>query len=164
MEEAIEEALHMEQDTQKGKFLTFLIGEEVYAIEIKLVTEIISIQPITELPGLPAYLKGVVNIRGKIIAVMDVRLRFDLMPVEYNQRTCIVIIKVRDTSIGLIVDHVSEVLSISDENINPPPDIINGLENKIVKAIGISDENVNLILDCEQLLSGYDFKAIGSAV
>ena len=80
MDEILEETLAVEEDTQKGKFLTFLLGKEVYAIEIKFVIEIIGIQPITELPESPAYVKGIINLRGKIIPVMDVRLRFKRNP------------------------------------------------------------------------------------
>lgn len=156
MDKQFEEAFHTEQDTQKGKFLTFLLGKEVYAIEIKLVTEIICLQPITEIPEMAAYIKGIVNIRGKIIPVMDVRLRFNFEPAEYNQSTCIVIIEVNSVSVGLIVDNVSEVLAIADDRIVLPPEIKGGNENRLIKAIGISDENVKLILDCEKLLNEND--------
>lgn len=130
MDEILEETLAVEEDTQKGKFLTFLLGKEVYAIEIKFVIEIIGIQPITELPESPAYVKGIINLRGKIIPVMDVRLRFKKKPVEYNDRTCIIVVEVQDISVGLIVDNVSEVLSITDEDIVPPPDMNKRTENK----------------------------------
>jgi purine-binding chemotaxis protein CheW len=154
------ETFSTEQDTQKGKFLTFLLGKEVYAIEIKLVTEIICLQPITGLPEVPGYIKGIVNIRGKIIPVMDIRLRLKLEPIEYSRKTCIVIIEVNNVSVGLIVDNVSEVISIADENIVSPPEIKNGSENRFVKAIGVSGENVKLILDCEKIVNENDIEEI----
>lgn len=140
-------------DTQKGKYLTFPLGKEMYAIEIRLVTEIICIQPITELPEVPDYIKGIVNIRGKVIPVMDVRLRFRLQPIAYSQRTCIVIIEANDISVGLIVDDVSEVLSIADNKIKPLPNINKKYENKFVKSIGVSESSVILILDYDRLLN-----------
>jgi len=146
----------MEEDTQKGKYLTFLLDKEVYAIEIKYVTEIIGFQPITEVPELPDYIKGIINLRGKIIPVMDVRLRFKKQPAEYNDRTCIIVIDVQNISVGLIVDNVSEVLSISDDSIVPPPEISRGTENRYIKAIGKVENDVKLILDCNKLLSDKD--------
>ncbi len=160
MAEILEEALEMEEDTQKGKFLTFSLGKEMYAIEIKFVTEIIGIQPITEVPELPAYVKGIINLRGKIIPVMDVRLRFKKKAVEYNDRTCVIVVEVKDLSVGLIVDNVSEVLSITDEDIVPPPDMNRGTENKYIKAIGKVEKEVKLILDCERLMNDNDVEAI----
>ncbi len=159
-----EEALEMEEDTQKGKFLTFSLGKEVYAIEIKFVTEIIGTQPITEVPELPEYVKGIINLRGKIIPVIDVRLRFKKKSVDYNDRTCIIVVEVKGTSVGLIVDNVSEVSSIADEDIVPPPDMSKGAENKYLKAIGKVGNEVKLILECEKLMNDNDAEIIGQMV
>ena len=153
MAERHEMKMETEEDTQKGKYLTFLLDKEVYAIEIRFVTEIIGIQPITQVPGLPDYIKGIINLRGKIIPVMDVRLRFKKKPVDYNDRTCIIVIDIENISIGLIVDNVSEVLSISDENIVSPPEMNRGYENNYIKAIGKVENDVKLIVDCMELLS-----------
>ena len=141
------------EDTQKGKFLTFSIGQESYGFEIKHVTEIIGIQEITEVPELPNYVKGIINLRGKIIPVMDVRLRFKKEPREYNDRTCIVVIDIRDISIGLIVDQVAEVVVIASENIVPPPAIKTGFHNRYIKGIGKVGSEVKLLLDCDKLLT-----------
>lgn len=141
-----------EEDTQKGKYLTFTIGNEVYGIEIRFVTEIIGIQAITEVPELPDYVKGIINLRGKIIPVMDVRLRFKKEPKAYNDRTCVIVVDIGDLSIGLIVDSVAEVINIPDADIVPPPQI-NKIQNRYIKAIGKSGDNVSLLLDCEKLLN-----------
>jgi len=95
------------ENTQKDKYLTFLLGEETYAIEIKYVTEIIGIQPITQVPELPSYIKGIINLRGRIIPVMDVRLRFKKPPVEYNDRTCIIVIDI-DRMTRVVKNFVSD--------------------------------------------------------
>jgi purine-binding chemotaxis protein CheW len=144
--------IDQEEDTQKGKFLTFSLGNESYGIEIKFVTEIIGIQPVTEVPELPEYIRGIINLRGKIIPVMDVRLRFRKPFFEYNERTCIIVIDIKDISIGLIVDRVSEVLSIPDEDIAPPPDINKTAGNRFIKGIGKVENEVKLLLDCEMFL------------
>lgn len=141
-----------DENTQKNKFLTFSLGEEYYGIDIMYVTEIVGIQPITEVPELPIYIKGIINLRGKIIPVMDARIKFKKKTKEYNDRTCIVVINVQHLSIGIIVDAVSEVLNISEENIVDPPNLNNGSSNYI-KNIGKCDGYVTLILDCERLLS-----------
>ncbi|GAA0178110.1 chemotaxis protein CheW [Clostridium sediminicola] len=139
------------EDTQKGKFLTFSLDKESYGIEILYVTEIVGIQSITEVPELPDYIKGIINLRGKIIPVMDVRLKFKKSSKEYNDRTCIIVIDLDELSIGLIVDSVSEVLAIPDDDIIPPPNL-NKQGKKYIKSIGKTGNNVTLILDCERLL------------
>jgi len=154
MENLVEkESLDQEEDTQKDKFLIFSLGNDFYGIEIKHVTEIIGIQPITEVPQLPDYVKGIINLRGKIIPVMDVRLRFKKKPREYNDRTCVIVVDIKDISIGLIVDSVSEVLSIQEQNIVPPPTMNKGIQNRYIKGIGKVGNEVKLILDCEKLLT-----------
>ena len=144
--------LEEEEDTQKDRYLTFLIGNEVYGIEIKYVTEIIGIQPITEIPELPDYIKGIINLRGKIIPVMDIRLRFKKEPKEYNDRTCVIVVEINSLSIGLIVDGVAEVLAIPEGDIVAPPEVKNG-GNRYMKGIGKAGNEIKLILDCEHLLS-----------
>jgi purine-binding chemotaxis protein CheW len=151
------------EDTQKGKFLTFAVGKEDYGIEIKNVTEIIGIQEITGVPELPPHVKGIINLRGKIIPVIDIRLKFKKEPIEYNDRTCIIVIEMMKLSIGLIVDNVAEVLSIDDENIVPPPDVKTGFHNRYVSGIGKVDNSVKLILDCDKLLSEDEVETIISS-
>jgi purine-binding chemotaxis protein CheW len=145
----------IEEDTQKGKYLTFVLDNESYGIGINNITEIIGIQPITLIPELPDYIKGIINLRGKIIPVMDVRLRFKKPPREYNDRTCIIVVDINDLSIGLIVDSVSEVLRILDQDIVPPPNL-NKISNKYIRGIGKIDKEVKLILDCDKLINDND--------
>ena len=151
---------YVEEDTQKGKFLTFSIGKEDYGIEIKYVTEIIGIQDITEVPELPDYIKGIINLRGKIIPVMDVRIRFRKPFREYNDRTCVIVVDIHEISLGLIVDYVCEVLDIQDEHIVPPPDFKTGFNNRYVRGIGKVGTGVKLLLDCDKLLNENEASAI----
>jgi purine-binding chemotaxis protein CheW len=164
MADMIEIVEEMEEDTQKGRFLTFILGKETCGIEIKHVTEIIGIQAITELPELPDYIRGIINLRGKIIPVMDVRLRFRKEPRDYNDRTCIIVVDIKDISIGLIVDSVAEVISISDQDIVEPPQLNKGLNNKYIKNIGKVGNDVKLLLDCEKLLTEDEVENISEAI
>jgi purine-binding chemotaxis protein CheW len=164
MAKLVNEIELQEEDTQKGRFLTFKIGEEVFGIEIKHVTEIVGIQPITNIPEVPEYVKGIINLRGKIIPVIDVRLKFKKKPVEYNDRTCIIVIDIEDVSIGLIVDNVSEVVTITDENIVPPPTYKTGFQNRYIKGVGKSEEGVKLLLDCNKLLTDEEIENINEII
>lgn len=149
----LEVPLEQEEDTQKGKFLTFLLGKEFYGIEIRYVTEIIGIQAITEVPELPGYIRGIINLRGKIIPVMDVRLRFKKSFKEYNDRTCVIVVDIKGVPIGLVVDSVSEVLSIREDDIVSPPDVGKGINNRYIKGVGKVGADVMLMLDCNKLLN-----------
>ncbi len=150
--DSVVEALDM-MDTQTGKMLTFAIGNELYSIDIRYVTEIIGIQDITAMPEMPDYIKGIINLRGRIIPVMDVRLRFKAEAKPYDDRTCVIVVEINDLGIGLIVDNVSEVITIEEENILEVPQVSTDVNRKFVKNIGKVDKNVILILDCESLLS-----------
>lgn len=152
-----------EEDTQKGKYLTFELGSESYGIGIEYVTEIIGILPITEVPELPDYMRGIMNLRGRIIPVMDMRLRFKKAFVPYGERTCIIVVDIAESSVGLIVDSVSEVTTISDENIVVKPMLSSGVSNQYIKGIGKIQNEVKLLLDCEKLLSVGDLEALESA-
>ena len=149
-----------EEDTQKGRYLIFSIGEESYGIEIQYVTEIIGIQAITEVPELPYYVKGIINLRGKIIPVMDVRLRFKKSEIEYTDRTCIIVVDIKEMSVGLIVDSVSEVVTINESDISELPQMGAGSQNRYVKNIGKIGSEVRLLLDCEKLLTDEDFESL----
>lgn len=144
-----------EEDTQKDRYLIFLLGNEFYGVEIRYVTEIIGLQAITEIPELPEYIRGIINLRGKIVPVMDVRLRFKKEALEYNDRTCVIVVEVGDISMGLIVDQVAEVLTIPEEEIVDPPQVNRG-SSRYIRKIGKAGSSVKLLLDCERLLTDYE--------
>lgn len=143
------------EDTQEDKFLTFALNREEYGIEIGYVTEIIGIQSITEMPDMPCYIKGAINLRGKIIPVMDVRLRFRLAEREYDDRTCIIVINIDGQSVGLIVDRVSEVLDIPKGEIEPPPNVKRGESSRFIQGMGKVGGQMKILLNSHQLL--FDF-------
>ncbi len=153
MADIVEDTMEIEEDTQKDRFLTFSLGKESYGIEIKYVIEIIGIQSITQIPELPEYVRGIINLRGKIIPVLDVRLRFKKEPKEYNDRTCVIVVDIKEVSIGLIVDTVAEVITISEEDMVDPPQKNKGFNNRYIKKIGKIGDEVKLLLDCEKLLT-----------
>ena len=132
------------------------MGEELYGIDIRAVIEIIGIMPITKVPEVPAYVQGIINLRGKIIPVVDMRLRFGQEYRPYSDRTCVIIISVNDVLIGLIIDGVSEVLTIPENSIVPPPEL-KSVRNRYVKNIGkLSEEKVVVLLDWKKLFSTED--------
>ncbi len=141
-----------DEDTLVGKFLTFPLGKEEYGLEIRHVTEIVGIQKITEVPDMPPYVKGVINLRGKVIPVMDVRVRFSFEEKSYDDQTCIIVVNIGDSPVGLIVDTVSEVISISDNNIDPAPSVKKGDSSRFIKGLGKVGEIVIILLDIGQLL------------
>jgi purine-binding chemotaxis protein CheW len=149
------------EDAQKDRFLDFLVGNEAYGIEIRYVTEIIGIQSITEMPEMPSYVKGIINLRGRIIPLIDVRLRFGKDPKAYDDRTCVIVVGIGGFSYGLIVDSVSEVLTIPEESISPLPGINTSSGNKFVKLIGKTQGGIVLIVDCERLLTSDDIGELG---
>jgi len=140
------------EDTQEGKYLTFDVGKEEYGLEIRYVTEIIGMQNITSLPDVPNYVKGVINLRGKVIPVVDVRLRFNFEEREYDERTCTIVININDINVGLIVDSVREVMNISDSQIDPPPKVQKGAESRFIKGLGKVNDSVKIILDVNKFL------------
>lgn len=160
MGETINEEFEVQEDTQKDKYLIFTLDKEEYGIEIKYVIEIIGIQSITRVPELDEYIKGIINLRGKIIPVMDVRLRFKKPSMEYDDRTCIVVVDVGDLTVGLIVDRVSEVVNIPEDQVVLPPETSKNSRNKYINAIGKIGEDVRLLIDCKKLLNDEDKESI----
>jgi purine-binding chemotaxis protein CheW len=142
-----------QEDTLYGRYLIFALSEEAFGIEIQYVTEIIGIQQIHHLPETPNYIKGIINLRGKIIPVIDMRLKFHKEEISYTDRTCIVVIETRQVLAGLIVDRVTEVMTIEDGDIVPPPDSKTGMKNRYISGIGKVDGEVKLLLDCEKLFN-----------
>ncbi len=139
------------EDTQHGRYLTFCLGEEIFGIQIEYVTEIIGLQPVTKVPEVASYIKGIINLRGKIIPVVDMRLKFGKASIEYDDRTCIIVVDTDNMMVGLIVDKVAEVMTIDDENVVPPPSYKTGIKNRYLQGIGKVNEDVVLLLECKKL-------------
>ncbi len=140
------------EDTLKDKYLTFQIADESFGVAIRHVTEIIVIHSITEVPDTAAFVKGVINLRGKVIPVIDVRHRFDIEHRDYNDRTCIIVVDCLETAVGMIVDTVNEVVDIPENQIDPPPRSHCGIESSYIEGMGKIGNQVNIILNIEKVL------------
>ncbi len=147
-----------EEDTLKDQFLSFSLGKEFYALEIVYVTEIIGIQNITEVPNVKDHIKGIINLRGMIIPVVDIRYRFGMKMLPYNDRTCIIVVTVNNSQIGLIVDEVQEVLTIQSDKIFSAPHTYKGSKSKFIEGVTKLNDHVIIILDIQKLL--YDEKEV----
>jgi len=146
-----------ELDQQSEKFLMFKLGEEEYGIDIKRITAIEELPQITSIPDMPNFVKGVINLRGKVIPAVDLRLRFGIEEKEYDDRTCIVIVSVDDSTIGLIVDIVSEVHEIAEEDIGPPPSFKNASgKEQYIAGLAKKGDEVKIILDVHKIISNED--------
>ena len=153
-------------EEEQEKYVTFKSGNEYFAIRIEYVSEIIQIQPITMIPESEDYIKGLINLRGKIIPVIDVRLRFKQEPFEYNDRTCIIVINVKSTIVGLVVEKIAEVVEIKEKKELPQSSVgrADKGQNKYVFAIGKVGDYVKLLLDPDRLLNDVDSSAADLAV
>lgn len=134
-------------------YMVFVINNQKYALSSKYITEIIEILPITKVPFLPEYMNGIINLRSTIIPVMDARMRFGMEPIEYSERTCIIIIENEANKIGLIVDAVNEVLTIPPKQIMESTKEKNDLKESFVNGISQINNDIQLILDCDSLVN-----------
>ena len=142
-----------EAKCKEGKYLTFVLSQEEYGLEILKVREIISVMDITEVPQVPDFIKGVINLRGKVIPVIDLRLKFGLPAMEYNRETCIIVVNVKDLLVGIVVDTVAEVLDISEDETDPPPSFGSRVNTDFILGIGKVNNRIKILLDIDRVLS-----------
>ncbi|HSR36579.1 MAG TPA: chemotaxis protein CheW [Desulfurivibrionaceae bacterium] len=139
-----------------GKYLTFSLGDEDYGLGILKVREIIGVMEITAVPHTPKYIKGVITLRGRVIPVLDLRLKFSMEPQEYNERTCIIVVEVQGRTgpvqVGMVVDSVSEVLNISAGEIEPPPALGASRETTNILGMAKVKGEVKILLDIDQVV------------
>lgn len=148
----VEQSSSLRAAAQGGKYLTFSLDAEEYGLEILKVREIIGIMDITSIPQMPPYVKGVINLRGKVIPVIDLRLKFGLAPTEYTEQTCIVVVDV-GSLVGVIVDTVQEVLNIDAAQIDPPPPLGASVDTSFVMGMGKVKDDVKILLDIDKVLA-----------
>ncbi len=142
-----------DEDTQANKYLFFRIGKESYGIGIRHIIEIIELQPISQVPDMPPYVRGVINLRGKVIPVIDLRLRFGIDERDYDDRTCIVVNEIGKSLIGFIVDTVEEVMEIPESGIEPPPTFKTASgKDRYISGLGKVGEAVKILLDVEKIV------------
>jgi len=142
---------------KEGKYLTFTLADEEYGIGILKIKEIIGMMPVTTVPQTPEFVKGVINLRGKVIPVMDLRLRFGMEAIDYNERTCIIVVEIGGSTgtiqIGIVVDSVSEVLNIKGEDVEEPPTFGTKLNTDYILGMAKMEGGVKILLDIDRVLS-----------
>ena len=147
-----------------GKYLTFVLDKEEYGLDIMKVQEIIGLIPITVVPRVAEYVRGVINLRGRIVPTVDLRRKFGLAAVEDTDRTCIIVVEVESPrgkiKMGIIVDQVAEVLDINARDINQPPDFGTSLDTAFILAIGVVKGQVKILLDVDKVLTTDEVRAV----
>ncbi|RJP30897.1 MAG: purine-binding chemotaxis protein CheW [Candidatus Omnitrophota bacterium] len=155
-------------EDKAGKYLTFKMGKEEYGIEIMKVFEIIGLMEITPVPRTPKFIRGVINLRGKIIPVVDLRLKFELPRREDSERTCIIVVQIARAAnymtMGIIVDDVCEVIYISANQIEPTPSFGENVNTEFIKGVGQINQNVIMLLDIDKILTGGEVDLIEKTV
>jgi purine-binding chemotaxis protein CheW len=161
--EKLDQAVRLMGD-REGKYLTFSLAHEEYGIGILKIKEIIGMMPITTVPQTPEFVKGVINLRGKVIPVVDLRLRFGIEAMDYTERTCIIVVEITGRSgiilIGIVVDSVSEVLNIKGEEIEDTPAFGTKLDTAFILGMAKKEGGVKILLDIDQVLSANEIAAI----
>ena len=142
-----------------GKYLTFILAEENYGLEILKVHEIIGLMDITSVPQTPEFVKGVINLRGKVIPVVDLRLKFSMKEAERTEETCVIVVDVNGVEMGIVVDMVSEVLDIVAEDIEDTPGFGTDVDTDFILGIGKAEDKVTILLDIGKVLSGEEVAA-----
>ena len=166
VEEKIDQAVKAMGD-KEGKYLTFNLAEEEYGIGILKIKEIIGMLPITSVPQTPEFVKGVINLRGKVIPVMDLRLRFGMPSIDYSERTCIIVVEIGGQAgtilVGIVVDAVSEVLNIKGDDIEKTPTFGTKLNTDYILGMAKMEGGVKILLDIDQVLSGDELTLLSEA-
>ncbi|MCP5002886.1 MAG: chemotaxis protein CheW [Planctomycetes bacterium] len=154
------EAVAEKKTVGEGKFLTFVLSEEVYGIKIHKVREIMAVIDITPIPQSPDYLKGVINLRGKVIPVIDLRLKFSMPETEFTHETCIIVVEFDSKHIGIVVDSVSEVIEIKNDQVGDTPQFGQDLDTSFIMGLGKVKEKIIILLDIDNVLSSDELKIV----
>jgi len=151
-----------ETNSLEGKYLTFILNNEEYGLEILKVREIIGVMDITPVPQTPSFIKGIINLRGKVIPVVDLRLKFVMPEIEYTKETCIIVVDISNRLMGIIVDTVSEVLDIAAKDIEPTPSLGSDIKTDFILGMGKIKGKVQILLDIDRVLTLDELALIAS--
>lgn len=158
-----EQTVDKQVQTKAGKYLTFVLAQETYGLEILKVREIMGLMDITAVPRTPDFVKGVINLRGKVIPVVDLRLKFGMTEAEHTSETCIIVVQVGTVEMGIIVDQVSEVLNIVGNDIEDTPTFGVNVNTDFILGMGKAAGKVTILLDIDKVLTKEDMGAIAAA-
>lgn len=147
-----------------GEYLTFTLGGEDYGLEILKVQEIRGYDTVTQIANTPSFIKGVVNLRGKIVPIVDLRIKFNLSEVEYNQFTVVIILNLNNRIVGIVVDGVSDVTALKEEQIRDVPSLVSTIDTKHIVGLATIEEQMLILVDIEQLMNSQDMGMIESAL
>lgn len=153
----------MPQGNGNGTWLVFALGATEYAMPVERVREIIGLLPITRVPRLPESVRGVVNLRGRVVPVVDLRIRFGLEAVDHGQRTCIIVVQAAGIELGVVVDRVSEVVRIAEHEVEEPPRFGAAIDTGYLLGIARHGDRVRLLLDADRALSPQDLDVLSAA-
>lgn len=160
----IEEASMGVRQDEENQFVTFVLGSEEYAIEALKVQEITGLPPITKVPYLPPFIKGVINLRGTVIPVVDLRVKFGFEEIDYTKHTCIIVTRIGKNVMGMIVDAVSEVTRLPKECIDPTPSFGERINTEFMKGVGKIDKRLLIILDVDKVLTAEEITKLDMAI
>ena len=152
------------EDADQQQFLTFRLGGEEYGVGILTVQEIRGWSSVTKVPHTPAWLLGVINLRGVVVPIIDLRIKFDFASAEYNDTTVVIILTVATRVIGVVVDAVSDVITLGSQQIKPAPSLGNGAETHHIIGFGTLDERMRILMDVEKLMAGADMGLVDKAI
>ncbi|MDB6060496.1 MAG: chemotaxis protein CheW [Verrucomicrobiaceae bacterium] len=146
------------------EFLTFVLGAEEYGIDILCVQEIRGYDAVTKIANAPAFIKGVINLRGAIVPIIDLRLRFNLERVDYNEFTVVIILNVLNRTLGIVVDGVSDVIALASADIKPAPDFSSTFDTQYLMGLGTVDDRMLILVDIEKLLGSKTMQLLGDSI
>lgn len=148
----------MSATTFAGEYLTFVLGNEEYGLEILKVQEIRGFDAVTQIANTPSFIKGVVNLRGKIVPIVDLRIKFNLGKVEYNEFTVVIILNLRGRVVGIVVDGVSDVMDLKESHIREVPDLVSNIDTQYILGLASVDERMLILVDIERLMNSQEME------
>lgn len=149
-------------ETAAGEYLTFVLGGEEYGIEILKVQEIRGYDTVTKIANTPSFIKGVVNLRGRIVPIVDLRIKFNLENKEYDEFTVVIILNLRGRVVGIVVDGVSDVLDLPSESIREVPDLVSNIDTQYLLGLGSVEERMLILIDIEKLMNSQEMDLINT--
>ncbi|MGP1718211.1 MAG: chemotaxis protein CheW [Methylophilus sp.] len=150
--------------TAAGEYLTFVLGNEQYGIEILKVQEIRGYDAVTQIANMPPFIKGVINLRGKIVPIVDLRIKFKLGKVEYNEFTVVIILNLNGRIVGIVVDGVSDVRELRDEHLREVPSLVTRIDTKYIVGLATIEQEMLILVDIEKLMTSNEMELMDAAV
>jgi purine-binding chemotaxis protein CheW len=147
-----------------GEYLTFVLGNEQYGLEILKVQEIRGYDAVTQIANTPDFIKGVVNLRGKIVPIVDLRIKFHLGKVEYNEFTVVIILNLNGRVVGIVVDGVSDVMALKEDQIRDVPSLVTSIDTKYIVGLATVEQQMLILVDIEQLMNSQEMALIDVAI